>query len=356
MHPAMNDIRGRKVLLKVNLLSGRDPEKAVTTHPELLKAVITVLQERGAECIIGDSPGGPFTKDGLGSAYRKAGYEKVASDTGALLNYNVSGSELSIPNGRFINRIAIADYVRDADIVIALPKLKTHTLTGLSCATKIMFGAVPGIEKMKLHGRFQSPMEFSKMLLDLSHFLKPEMFIVDGIIGMEGQGPARGDPRKVGMIISGADHIEIDLQVCRAVGLDPDAIPIFAAYRDLYEVPLPIPDVKGSGAEFKLDPGFIPAKGWSIASGPPRIIGRAARSFFSGRPVISKDRCKGCMFCAENCSADAIEAKGDVAVIDRSKCIRCYCCDELCPYSAVEIKAPPRIGGAVMDAIFNVMG
>ncbi len=355
-HMAGRDLNGKKVLLKVNLLSGKEPEKAVTTHPEFLRAVITVLQDCGAECIIGDSPGGPFTEDALMSSYRKAGYDKVASDTGATLNMDVSGSELPIPRGRFIRRIAIADYVRNADIVIALPKLKTHTLTGLTCSTKIMFGAVPGLEKVKLHGRFQSPIEFSKMLLDLSEFVKPDMFIVDGIIGMEGQGPARGRPRKVGIIISGIDPIEIDLQACRVVGLDAGKIPIFAAYRDLYKVRLPDPEIIGAGADFKLDPPFVPAKGWSVSMVPTKMLSRAVRSLLSGRPVISQDLCRGCKSCVDNCASNAITVEGDIAVIDGSKCIRCYCCHELCPYGAVEIKAPPRIAGAMMDAIFNMKG
>jgi ferredoxin len=144
--------------------------------------------------------------------------------------------------------------------------------------------------------------------------------------------------------------------VCRVVGLDPEKIPIFAAYRDLYKVQIPDPVAEGAGAEFKLDPPFEPAKGWSVARVPTKMFGSAARSFFSGRPVISQDLCRGCMSCVDNCAAKAITVEKDMAVIDGSKCIRCYCCHELCPFGAVEIKDPPRIAGAIMDAIFDMMG
>lgn len=106
----------------------------------------------------------------------------------------------------------------------------------------------------------------------------------------------------------------------------------------------------------KVDPPFVPARGWSIAREPPRFVGRIAKELLSGRPVISRDRCTGCMFCARNCASDAIFEEGGKAVIDRSKCSRCYCCHELCPHGAVDIKDPPKVAGALLDVLFHFIG
>jgi uncharacterized protein (DUF362 family)/Pyruvate/2-oxoacid:ferredoxin oxidoreductase delta subunit len=350
-HLSTIDLSGKRILLKVNLLSGRSPEQAVTTHPMFVEAVANVLIGKGASCTIGDSPGGPFTVPALEKAYRITGYRDVAKRTGSALNFDVSYSDHPVPEGRFVKRFWIGNYIRGHDLVIALPKIKTHMLMGLTCASKIMFGAVPGLEKISLHGRFQTPGPFARMLLDLTASLSPDLFLVDGIVGMDGEGPAKGRPREIGVVMSGKDHIEIDLHVCDICGLDVDTIPYFEAYKEMYGRDLPDVVIEGPSKCLHIDPPFEPARGWSVTRDPPRILRNMARSLLSGRPEILKDKCTGCMFCAENCAGDAIIEKGGKARIDRSRCIRCYCCHELCPHGAVTLKDAPLLPNRVLSRI-----
>jgi uncharacterized protein (DUF362 family)/Pyruvate/2-oxoacid:ferredoxin oxidoreductase delta subunit len=338
-HEKFRDLSGMKILIKINLLSATDPEEAVTTHPVFVEALIKELGLRGARCIIADSPGGPFNKSNLEKAYDKSGMVEVADRTGAELSYVTTSSEIPHPDGKLVKRFDICDYINDADLVIATPKVKTHMLTGLTCCSKIMFGAVPGLEKVALHTRFPDTHDFSSMLLDLNDLVMPDLYLLDGIIGMDGDGPSHGKPRKLGVIISGTDNHRIDLTVCRMVGLDPSSLPIMVASQERGAVDFDQKiDITGDAGDLRIDPIFTPASGMGLARKPPRILRRLIMNFTSKKPRINRTTCTGCGVCRENCAGDAIEIVSEKAVIDYSKCIRCYCCHELCPYDSVYVR------------------
>lgn len=338
-HVKFNDLNGMKVLIKINLLSASDPEGAVTTHPIFVEALILELKDRGASCIIADSPGGPFNVSKLKKAYNRSGMLDVAGRTGAELNYVTTSHEKPHPGGKIVKRFRICDYMDNADLIIATPKIKTHMLTGLTCSSKIMFGAVPGLDKVGFHTRFPDTYDFSRMLLDLNDLVKPDLYMIDGIIGMDGDGPSHGKPCQVGVILSGIDNHQLDLTVCRMVGLDPAALPIMRASVDIGKISFDQDiSVTGDGSEHRLDPKFTPASGMKLARKPPRIIRRLIMNFMTRKPRIDTDNCTGCGVCKENCAGFAIEIRSEKAVIDYSKCIRCYCCHELCPYNAVFVK------------------
>ncbi|MGA1822398.1 MAG: DUF362 domain-containing protein [Thermoplasmatota archaeon] len=339
IHDKFRDIGGKKVLIKINLLSASDPQSAVTTHPILVEALIRELQERGAECIIADSPGGPFNEATLKKAYTKSGMADVAERTGSSLNYGTTSHEARHPTGKLVKRFTICDYIDEADMIIAAPKIKTHMLTGLTCCSKIMFGAVPGLDKVGYHTRFPDTYDFSRMLLDLNDLVKPDLYIIDGIVGMDGDGPSHGNPRRIGIILSGTDNHKLDLTVCRMVGLDPATIPIMIASRDMGSIDLQKDiTITGNASDFRLDKDFTQASGMRLARKPPRAIRRLIMNFMTRKPRIDTERCEGCGICKENCAGFAIEMRSEKAVIDYSKCIRCYCCHELCPYDAVFVK------------------
>ena len=332
------DLKGKRILLKPNILSASDPAKTVTTHPVFLEALMIELKSRGASLTIGDSPGGLFNRNSLAKAYRATGYEKIARKHGVELNYNTSYHEEKHPAGRFVKSFNIADYIRRHDLIIAIPKIKTHMFTGLTCASKIMFGAIAGTQKVGFHTRFPDRSDFSKMLLDLTDLTAPDLFLVDGIQGMEGEGPQNGVPRDVGIIISGDDHIPIDLFVTRMVGLDIENLPILKAAmdRNLLKKDDMIPSF-GDGAHYKLGRPFISAEGRKVVREPPRIFKRAIVNITTKKPRVNKAKCTGCGVCMENCAGDAIVMIDKKARIDYSKCIRCYCCHELCQYEAMEL-------------------
>ncbi|MBW1717084.1 MAG: DUF362 domain-containing protein, partial [Deltaproteobacteria bacterium] len=117
--------KGDRVLLKVNLLSAREPEKAVTTHPEFVRAVAMAVRKAGGRPCIGDSPGGTFSQRTLRKAYKWSGLEDLAGEEDIPLNYDTGVRRLDIPKGKRLLRSPVCNYVLDSDKVIALPKLKT---------------------------------------------------------------------------------------------------------------------------------------------------------------------------------------------------------------------------------------
>ncbi|MBN1390553.1 MAG: DUF362 domain-containing protein [Candidatus Thermoplasmatota archaeon] len=331
-----SDIEGSRVLLKINLLGAMEPEKAVTTHPVFVKAVVLELQERGAIPIIADSPGGLFNATMLKRAYYTTGMTSVSEETGARLNYDTGSHIEKYTGGSFVKSFNVCNYLRNCDLVIALPKIKTHMFCGLTCASKIMFGVVPGMEKVKYHTRFPDTVDFSRMLLDLTELCRVDLFLVDGIIGMDGKGPSRGDPRNIRAIVSGTDHTIIDLQVCRMTGLKPEKTPIMIAAEEQGLITFDQEIlVTGDKKGLRLKKAFKPAKGGGIITDPPRYLRDIMVRIATRKPIISHRKCVGCGVCRDNCAGEAITVIKGKARIQYSKCIRCYCCHELCPHGAV---------------------
>lgn len=187
---------GMRVLLKPNLLAGRKPEQAVTTHPALIQAVADWLRERGVEEItLADSPGGPYNEALLRSVYRASGMDGLR---GVTLNLSAGYAPAEQPEGKVCRRFDLIDPVRQADYIINLPKVKTHGMTMVSLGIKNLFGTVPGLGKPALHCRYPGWDVFAGMLLDLSALVAPAVTLVDGVLAMEGDGPGGGDPREIG--------------------------------------------------------------------------------------------------------------------------------------------------------------
>jgi uncharacterized protein (DUF362 family)/NAD-dependent dihydropyrimidine dehydrogenase PreA subunit len=317
-----------KVLLKVNLLSAKAPEKAVTTHPEFVRAVTKAVIEAGGEPYIGDSPGGPFSKRILKKAYARSGFESMAKEEAIPLNFNTGAKKLDIPEGKRLPRSPICDYVLNADKVIALPKLKTHSFQYLTLACKIMYGAVPGLTKAKYHAQFPRKASFADIMLDILTIVKPQLYIMDGILGMQGQGPGSGDPVKMGLVIASTDHVAMDISVCKIIGIEPVAIPALkrAKVRGFWPEKIDYPVYGPEDVGYK---GFrLPNTADHLLTGkkPPRKS-----------PVIT-DKCTACGNCENICPQDAVKVQGQRAEVTYSKCIRCFCCHEVCPEDAIMLR------------------
>ena len=220
---------GQKVLIKPNLVLGSQPDSAVCTHPSVLKAMIHLVQEAGAHPIIGDSPGGPFTTAWVRPMYRKSGWQAVADETGAELNMDFTDSHVSLPDGIAIKGIELGNYVTSADVIITLPKLKTHGLMQLTGATKILFGAIPGTNKLAYHAKFPDRDRFAEMLIDIFSYLKPSLCLMDAIIAMDGAGPTAGEPFPVGALLASTDSVAIDIVAADLVHLALGDIPTIQA-------------------------------------------------------------------------------------------------------------------------------
>lgn len=336
-----DDLRpGMKVLLKPNLLAARRPEQAVTTHPALVQAVIDWLRERGIEDItLADSPGGLYNEARLRAVYAAAGMDKLR---GITLNYSGDSLKLDQPEGRVCRRFDLIRPIREADYIINLPKVKTHGMTVVSLGIKNLFGAVPGLEKPALHCRYPGWEEFAGMLLDLAALVKPAVTLADGVLAMEGDGPAGGALRQLGYTFASRDLFSLDWFLAgQVMGLPPEEIPMLRQAKDrgwveeapaltggpLEEIP-PFRRPRSQSADFadRL-PGFLrpPVKA---------LLGKLYRP----KPRVDRSACVGCGRCAESCPQGIIRVEAGKAVIDTRRCISCFCCQEMCPVKAITAK------------------
>jgi uncharacterized protein (DUF362 family)/NAD-dependent dihydropyrimidine dehydrogenase PreA subunit len=334
---------GDRVLLKPNLLTASTPDAAITTHPAILKAVVRQVQAAGGTPIIADSPGGPFTGFLLERAYSKAGWTQVAKETGAKLNFDTGSHQVSNPSGRIAKRLDVLDVLDDVDVVITLPKMKTHELTQFTGSTKILFGTIAGLSKAAYHMKFKDVNRFSDMLLDVLGYARPSLSIMDGVIGMEGDGPGtHGTPRKAGVILASSDSVALDVVATSVIGWDPLSVPIIRKAKERGLTSGRLQDVNVLGA--RVEDVRVAFKRPSSSSGGNILIRFISSSHvspivlrFVARYPAANSNCTGCGVCMQNCPASAITISGR-ARMDLGKCIRCYCCHEMCPNKAVDLK------------------
>jgi uncharacterized protein (DUF362 family) len=321
--------KSEKVLLKANLLSAKDPQKAVTTHPEFVRAVANAVKAAGGEPYIGDSPGGPFSKRHLKKVYQRSGLENMAEEEQIPLNFTTGAKVLDIPEGRRLQRSPICDYVLNADKVIALPKLKTHSFQYMTLACKIMYGVVPGLTKARYHGQYPRRVSFADIMLDILTIVKPHLYIMDGIIGMQGQGPGSGDPVKMDLVLASTDPVAMDISVCKILGIEPVGIPVLkrAKIRGLWPERIDYPN---------QGPEDVAYKGFKLPNTADHLL--TGKKTPKKSPVIT-DKCTACGDCERICPKGAVKVQGQMAEVTYSKCIRCFCCHEVCPEDAIVLRS-----------------
>lgn len=334
--------KGDKVFLKVNLLKKNKPDDAVTTHPAIVESIAKILKDAGAIPIIGDSPGGPFTKGLLKSIYSTTGMEDVAKKTGALLNFDTDEATVKIHSGKIIKSATIMKAIIESDKIISLPKLKTHGMTVYTGAVKNQFGTIPGLVKPGYHLSMPNVEDFSDMLIDLNLFFKPTLTIMDAIVGMEGNGPSAGNPKHVGLIISSDDVFSLDTIATSIIGLKPDDVPtVYMANRRNLGLLNDI-EIKGANIDsVKVKDFKIPTRrNFKVTDKIPHFMNGFIDKHIKPYPYFEHSICKSCGICASNCPPKAIKMVEKKPTVDLKVCIRCFCCQELCPYKAVKIKKP----------------
>ena len=321
---------GMRVLLKPNLLAAVDLDRAVTTHPTVVQAVAELVAEAGGEVWIGDSPAGPVENGPR--VWRRSGMVDVASRTGARL-VPFEGVEWKRVGG---NDYFIARPVFEADLVIDLPKLKTHVLTLYTGAVKNLFGTIPGTRKREVHLRAPGIQDFSRALVDVLALVRPGLTIMDGVWGQEGNGPGTGGtPHRYGCLAASTDPVALDAVITHAMGYRPgEVLHLVEAERQGLGVADP-QAIRVEGDRKALDFGRLdlPRARWyfRIPAWMGAPLYRAARL----RPRVVTARCIGCGRCVEVCPQGAIEA-GKPPHFDLDRCIGCLCCGEVCPEGAIE--------------------
>lgn len=341
--------RESRVLLKPNLLAKHPPEHAVTTHPAVVEAVATVLRRREVgRIILADSCGGLYTEGGMRSIYRASGLAEICERMGVEL-WDKTTSAPRACDGALVHEFNLITPVQECDFIIDLPKFKTHVMTGMTAAVKNLFGCIPGLQKAEMHMRFPDRERFGQMLCDLAGAVAPDLVILDAIVGMEGDGPAGGHPRALGMLLGGSDPWRVDLTVARMMGLAPKRVPYLAAGIRTGVCPGQFsPDFLAPGAD-PADPipdWQLPASFSSLTFSDHypvglRWAGPLVTRLAAPHPVIRRADCIGCGRCAEICPGHTIRIKDGKARIDPSGCIRCFCCHEMCPAKAIRVRRIP---------------
>lgn len=335
---------GMRVAVKINLLGPYRPEKAATTHPALVAALCRALVRRGASVVVGDSPGGFFTRAFLAPIYAATGMHAVTA-AGAALNDDFTEADVACPDGCVLQTFRCTRYLLEADAIIDVCKLKTHALMAYTGAVKNLFGAIPGMKKSECHYQFSKTEDFANLLVDLYERLRPRICIADAVTVMEGNGPSVGTPRHMGALLAAANGHALDLLGARLMGgMDPSGVPTLeaAVRRGLVADAAEKLCVAGDYAPF-VARDFVCSPIRSVISwgtGNPVLV-RALERLLADHPRADRAECTGCGACARHCPAGAITFSNRRPRIDRNACIRCFCCQEFCPAGAMQKRRPP---------------
>lgn len=323
---------GQKVLIKPNMLAGKSPEKAVTTHPEIVRQVILMAQSVGGQISVGDSPG-------LGkpeSVARKCGILDVIEETGVHFAPFEESVQINLEAGTF-HHLEVAKEALEADVIINLPKLKTHQMMGYTGAVKNLFGLVVGMRKVRLHLQAGTDKAFfALMLLELAERFPPALSIMDAVIGMEGNGPGNGDPVQLGALLASTTPIALDTIATGMVNLPEQKVWTQRVARESGRKGLSMNEIDLYGVDLSSvqTSNFRPAKNSDINFGLPTPVKNLLKNAITAQPAITRT-CKECGHCVTHCPAEAMSIDNQGVQIDYGRCIRCFCCQELCPHGAI---------------------
>jgi uncharacterized protein (DUF362 family)/ferredoxin len=321
------DIRGQgRVLIKPNLLVPATPDQAILTHPAIVRFAAEYVLDRGARPLIADSPAmGSFE-----TLLRKSGIREALR--GLDVECRPFEHSVMVDIGSPFGAIAIAEEAVQADAIINLAKLKTHSQMLLTLTVKNLFGCIVGYRKPEWHMRTGVDRQmFARLLVQIVRTVKPAFNILDGILALEGQGPGRGgSPKRLGVLLAGNDPFAVDWTVCRMIGLDADQLPILRAAREM-EGPSPHPEIDGILPEVR---GLRLPRMTSLIYGPKFLQGLIRRQLLQ-RPLCDEQLCRMCGECWTICPARAIAPGEKPLHFDYDRCIRCYCCIEVCPLGAI---------------------
>ena len=337
-----------KILLKPNLLKKAEVEKAVITHPVVVGAFARTLRENGYEHIV--------LADSCGHGTTQAVIRGTGMDT-YLEKYHIpaidysEGVKTAYPQGIQAKEFILPKELLDQDCVISLSKMKTHALERITGAVKNSYGFVYGFHKAKGHTQYPSADSFARMLIDLNKCVAPKLYVMDGIVAMEGNGPGSGDPVPMNVMLMSTDPVALDSVFSYLIYLKPEMVPTnyhgekmgLGTWKE-EKITLMAPDGEISMADavkrygnpdFNVDRTEVRKNIWTRMAGALKI--------FQKKPYIETDKCVRCGICVQSCpvpgkAVDFRKGKDKPPVYDYRKCIRCFCCQEMCPKKAIKVK------------------
>jgi uncharacterized protein (DUF362 family)/ferredoxin len=328
-------LQGMKILIKPNVLRSSEAKEGIVTNPAVLRAVVEKVETmKPASIIVGDNPGlfnyganeECFRITGLMDAAK--GYYKNIGDDSRKVDFNPA----------FLPTVSVSRAVLDADIIISLPKFKTHGLTVITGAIKNSYGILPGAQKAWLHRESGNPIRFQEILVDVFRLRVPDLFIMDAVVGMEGNGPASPDLRDIGLMLASDNAVAMDAVVATMMGCESGRLRILQKAKEagLGDYDLSTIEVIGELKplpDFKLPP----------FSGDVLLQNEAIQTLIRNRtlmrPQADPELCTACGTCIEQCTVSALSVGNDnLPRVDADTCISCFCCQELCPEKAITLK------------------
>jgi uncharacterized protein (DUF362 family)/Pyruvate/2-oxoacid:ferredoxin oxidoreductase delta subunit len=327
------DIKGKKVLIKPNVLRASKATEAIVTHPALLGAVVEKIESmKPATLVVGDNPG-LFNYGANEESFRSTGL--MAAARGYYRNIGTDADAMDF-NPDFMATVSISRAVLEADVIISLPKFKTHGLTIITGAIKNSYGFLPGAQKAVLHRIAGNPERFNDLIVDVFRLRVPDLFIMDAVVGMEGNGPASPDLREIGLVLAADNAVAMDTVVATMMGCAPRRLRFLqgAEAAGLGEPDLAAIDIIGELvplSDFKLPP----MGGEAIQNNPAIQELIDTRSHM--RPHADPDFCTACGLCVEQCPVSALTLKDGLPTVDADTCITCFCCQEMCPEKAMAL-------------------
>ncbi|HEY9765390.1 MAG TPA: DUF362 domain-containing protein, partial [Chroococcales cyanobacterium] len=297
--------------------------------------------------VIGDSPGNGYAR--IEYALESCGFKAIAEELGIeTVNFEKAGVKevLNDSPGAIVKSFFISQAVLDADVIISLPKLKTHNFTRYTGALKNMFGSITGFNKGKFHYLAPKPVDFASSLVDLFSQVKPHLSLMDAVIGMEGHGPTGGKPRSIGLVLASSDAVALDALGGFIIGYAPEKVDTtrIAGQRGLGVSNLAEIEVLGEKIEkVRIADFHLVTSAADILERVPagliKVIGPLALRLIQIKPVLGNpELCTGCAICQKHCPQEAIEMVKGKPHFDYARCIYCYCCHELCPNRALLVK------------------
>jgi uncharacterized protein (DUF362 family)/Pyruvate/2-oxoacid:ferredoxin oxidoreductase delta subunit len=327
------ELRGRKVLIKPNVLRVSEAKEAIVTNPAVLRAVVEKVEAMGpASIVVGDNPG-LFSYGSNEESFRKSGLMEAAK--GHYQNIGNSSQKIAF-NPEFMPFVSVSQAVLDADVVISLPKFKTHGLTVLTGAIKNSYGLLPGAQKAMLHKAAGSPQRFHEMIIDVFKLRVPDLFIVDAVVGMQGNGPASPDLVDIGLVLASNNAVAVDAVMATMMGCDPALLRFLQKAKEAGLGDYDLATINVIGGLKQLPDFKLPPLGGDATLQNERVQALMQKRQ-QQRPHVNSDWCTGCGTCVEQCPASALTLCDNIPHVDADKCIACFCCQEICPEKAITL-------------------
>jgi uncharacterized protein (DUF362 family)/NAD-dependent dihydropyrimidine dehydrogenase PreA subunit len=328
------ELQGKKVFIKPNVLRSSEAKEGIVTHPSVLRAVVEKVESLGpASLVVGDNPG-LFNYGANEESFSSTGLMEAAK--GYYRNIGNDSRQVSF-NPEFMGKVSVSTIVFDADVFISLPKFKTHGLTVITGAIKNSYGILPGAQKARLHKAAGNPERFHEMLVDVFRLRPPDLFIMDAVVGMEGNGPASAELRDIGAVLASDNAVALDAVVATMMGLEPGLLRFLQKAKEsgLGDFDLNTIEVIGELSrvpDFKLPP----LGGDAIFKN--QAMQDAIHSRTVVRPHADPDLCTGCGTCVDHCPVSALTMEDHIPEVDADTCITCFCCQEMCPEKAMNLR------------------